>query len=85
MHVEWICTSLVVYLNTFLRVSEISFSTRGTGYLSWEEAPEEEVARVEGSGRREKGIGGGEGGKGQTYVRETVHYQVLRSLRAWIK
>jgi len=36
-------------------VSEISFSTRGTGYLSWKEAPEEEVARVEGSGREEKG------------------------------
>ena len=35
-------------------VSGISFSTSSKGYLSWEEAPEEEVARIEESGREEK-------------------------------
>ena len=67
-------------------VSEISFSTNGMDYLSREEAPEEETARIEGSGREEKanqprGIGR-EGGRADVGVRETVHYLVLRSCRA---
>jgi len=55
-------------------------------YLSREEAPDEETARIEGSGREEKanqprGIGR-EGGRADVGVRETVHYLVLRSCTA---
>ena len=56
------------YLMIFL-VSEISFSTNGMDYLSREEAPEEETARIEGSGREEKANQPGElgeRGEGQT-------------------
>jgi len=35
-------------------VSGISFPTSSKGYLSWEEAPEEKMARIEESGREEK-------------------------------
>ena len=50
--------------------------------LSWEEAPEEETARIEGSGRGDnkliKGKGGGGGGGGTGAGGKTVYYIVLR-------
>jgi len=75
VHDEWhlyfsccIFKHILVPRRAFL-ASEISFSTSSKGYLSWEEAPEKEVARVEESGREEKANQsmriGREGGKGR--------------------
>ena len=55
VHDEWhLYFSCCIFKHTPQRiflVSEISFPTSSKGYLSWEEAREEEVARIEESGR----------------------------------
>jgi len=71
VHDEWhLYFSCCIYKHIpprAFQASEIPFSTSSKGYLSWEEAPEKEVARVEESGREEKAnqsIGiGREGGR----------------------